>query len=231
MTFSNLLSDINFLCGSTSATYLNADKTRNINIAYHDVARLIWDSAGGWQYDDSNATTLPIARATLVHNQQDYSLPTNAMRLERVEVKDSNGNYTKLKQFDIHDVKIGMDEYLETAGLPIYYDVIGRSLLLYPKPSSAYVTLISGLSVYLSRSVTEFPTTATTTEPGFVVPFHRILSYAASLDFLQDSQQRQFLITQKAKLEQGLIRFYSSANVERRSAIRPASKRTWRRYT
>jgi hypothetical protein len=81
VTIGTLKSQINFLCGSTSATYPDADKVRNMNIAYQDVARLIWESASGWQYDDSNATTLPIAKGSLVHNQQDYSLPSTETKL------------------------------------------------------------------------------------------------------------------------------------------------------
>jgi hypothetical protein len=213
MTFNEITQDVDFLCGSTSATYSTSNKTRNINIAYHDVARQIWDSAGDWQYDDSNATTLPISQTTLSHNQQDYSIPTTAQRIHRVEVKDNGGDWHKLQQLDLHDIDIGREELYKSPSLPIYYDIVGRSIMLYPSPSSAYTTLASGLAVYVDRNVTEFPTTATTTEPGFATPFHRILSYAAALDFVHDPNQRQFLQRQKDKLEQGLSRFYSKRNI------------------
>jgi len=230
MNYNNITADIHFLCGTTSASYPLADITRNVNIEYNNVSRLIWESQGSWQYDDSNATTLPIAKATMVHGQQDYSLPSTTQRVERVEVKDSSGNWQKLIQIDLGDVSIALPEYLETAGMPVHYDLIGRSLMLYPKPSSAYATLASGLAVYVNRDVTEFPTTATTTEPGFAKPYHRILSYGASLDFVQDTQQRQFLAAQKARLEQGLVRFYSRRDVEHKTTVRPASKRSWRQF-
>lgn len=230
MNISQIKSDINFLCGATSGTYPDADKVRNVNIAYQDVARLIWESAAGWQYDDSNATTLPVVKTTMVHGQQDYSLPATTQRIEEVIAKDSSGNWQKLKQFDIHDVTIALPEYLEGTGMPTHYDLQGRSLLLYPTPSSAYATLASGLAVYINRDVTEFSVTATSTTPGFATPFHRILSYAASLDFLQDNQQRQFLALQKQKLEDGLTRFYSKRNVEFKSQIKPASKKRWRSW-
>lgn len=231
MNVTNLNSDTDFLCGTTSASYPAADKVRNYNVAYQNVARLIWESANEWQYDDSNATTLPIATATLVNNQQDYSLPSTIQRLERVEVKDASGNYQKLTKIDIHDITIGAPEFLETAGMPLYYDLIGSSLMLYPKPSSSSVTLASGLQVYVNRSVTEFATTATTTEPGFAVAFHRILSLAASIDFTQDKETRRFLVEQRDRLEKGLIRFYSKRNVEGRTRIKPFTKRRWRQYT
>ena len=230
MTISDLKNDVHFLCGSTSGTYPDADLIRNINIHYNDVARLIWESAGGWQFDDSNETTLPIAKTTLVHNQQDYSLPTDAQKLEAVVVKDSSGNWSKLKPFDIHDTTIAPSEYLETAGLPLYYDMIGKSVMLYPTPSSAYCTLASGLGVYVSRNVTEFAVTASSETPGFATPFHRILSYATSLDFLQDNAQKQSLAIQKDRLEKGLVNFYAKRGVEVIANIKPQAKKGWRRY-
>lgn len=230
MTFSNLTSDVDFLCGSTSATYPLADKTRNINVAYNDVARLIWDSSEGWQYDDSNATTLPIATTTLVHNQKDYSLPATLLRVQGVNVLDSGSNYIKLKQVDPHDTTLAMTEFQSGLGMPKYYDLIGSSLMLYPTPASGSVTLAAGLQVVMDRAVTEFPTTATTTSPGFAIPFHRILSYAAALDFTQDENQRKHLIQQKARLENGLVKFYAKRNIERRASIRPAARRNWRQY-
>ena len=231
MNFSQITADIDFLCNSTSASYPLAAKTRNINIHYQDVARLIWTSAGGWQYDDSNASTLPIATATMVHSQQDYSLPATTQRLERVEVKDSSGNWNLVKYLDIHEIRIAAPEYLETDGLPLYYDIIGRSIMLYPAPSSAYVTLTNGLQVYVNRDVTEFPTSATTTEPGFATSFHRILSYGAALDFVQDEAMRKHLLIQKDRLEKGMVKFYSHRPVEGPTQIKPFAKKRWRTYT
>lgn len=230
MQISEIKSDIDFLCGSTSATYSDANKIRNVNIAYQDVARLIWESAGGWQYDDSNATSLPIAKTTLVHNQADYSLPSTSQRVHRVEVKDHAGNYIKLDPVDWSDIRVSTTEFLGDPGLPQYYDLIGRSVILYPTPHSGYVTTTSGMAVYVDRDVTNFATTAATTTPGFATPFHRILSYAAALDFVQDERQRQFLALQKQRLEQGLVRFYSKRAVEQKTTIKPFGKKRWRTY-
>lgn len=230
MTIIEILNDIDFQCSSTSATYSTTNKIRNVNIAYNDVARLIWETANGWQYDDSNISTLPISTTTLVHNQQDYSLPTTAQRVERVEVKDNGGTAHKLKQVDIYDVTQAMTQFQSQSGLPQYYDLVGRSLVLYPTPSSASVTLLSGLKVYVARDVTPFAVSATTTLPGFATSFHRILTYAASLDFIQNDDLRKFLIVQKARLESGLTRFYAKRNVEYKLTIKPAGKKLWRQY-
>lgn len=230
MNIASIKLDVNFLCGSTSGTYEDIDKVRNINVAYQDVARLIWTSARGWQYDDSNATTLPIAKTNLVHNQQDYSLPSTAQRLERVQVKDSGGHWHKLEPIDLKDILTSTELQFPSPGMPKYYDPMGASILLYPTPSSASVTLSAGLQVFISRNVTEFAVSATTTEPGFATPFHRILSYAAAIDFTQDPTQRQFLALQKDRLEKGMVTFYSERGAEFKNVITPHSKRRWRTY-
>ena len=221
MNITNLKADIDFLCGSTSGTYPDADKIRNINIAYQNVATEIWRSADGWQYDDSNATTLPRAYTTLVHNQQDYTLPSTAQFIQRLEIKDSAGNWVKLKPFDAADITTSIQEFQESANLPIYYDLVGRSLLLYPAPSSAYCTLASGMAVWVDRDVTEFPVTAASQTPGFATAFHRILSYAAAIDFVQDKTEKDRLVVMKTQLENSMKNLYSRRNVERPSRVKP----------
>lgn len=231
MNLSQLKSDVNMLCGATSATYLDADKVRNMNIAYHDVARLIWDSADGWSYDDRNNSTLPRAYTTLTHNTQDYAIPSTAQRVQRIEVKDSTGNWLKLSPIDLLDIPNASPEYLGgTAGTPVSYDLIGNRIMLYPIPHSGHVTLASGMAVYMDRDVTEFATTATTTTPGFATPFHRLLSLAAAIDFVQDDKQKAFLAAQRQRLEQGLVRFYARRSVENQTRIKPAGAKRWRKY-
>jgi hypothetical protein len=231
-----LVEDTLYHCGLPTVTasyssYALADITRNINNSYLDTVRKIWDFAAGWQYDDSNKTTLPVGYTTVVHNQNDYSLPTDAQRVQRVEIKDSAGDYQLLKQIDIHDItNEAMSEFLSTPGLPQYYDLVGRSVMLYPTPSSAYCTLASGMAVYMDREPTLFTTASTTAEPGFASPFHKILSYSAAIDFVQDKASQDRLVAMKARLEQGLKEFYSKRNVERRASIRPSGKKNWRNY-
>lgn len=221
-----LVEDTLYHCGlptvtGSYASYSLADITRNINNAYLDIMPKIWHAAAGWQYDDSNATTLPVGYTTIVHNQQDYSLPTDAQRVERIEVKDSAGNFNKLQQIDIHDVNAqAMSELLETPGMPLYYDLVGRSLMLYPTPSSSYCTLASALAVYVNREPTLFTTASTTATPGFASSFHKILSYSAAIDFVQDKATQDRLVAMKARLEAGLVQFYSKRNVERKASIR-----------
>ena len=230
MTISDIKSDINFIVGATSATYLDADKVRNINIAYQDVARLIWSSSGSWQYDDSNNTTLPIAYTNIVGGQQDYAIPTTAQRMYEVEVKTNSGYWTKIKPIDMSDMDVAHSSFLSGTGMPIYYDMVGRSVMLYPTPSSAYCTISAGLKLTFDRDVNTFAVSATSTVPGFAPQFHRMLSYAAAIDYTPDYQMKNYLSAQRQRLENGLIAFYASRNTESLPRIKPSQKRYWRQY-
>lgn len=237
-TRQSIVHDVLFLCGlptvtASFASYALQDITRNVNIHYVDVVSKIWKAAGKWQYDDTNKTTLPVAQATLVHNQQDYTLPSDAQKVQSVSVKDKAGNFQKLLQVDPHDTTLDMDEYQASPGMPLYYDVIGRSVLLYPAPASASVTLVSGIKVIVDRDPTLFTsssTTASSTQPGFALPFHRILSLGAAIDFVEDGPKKDRLIAMKARLEAGLVTFYAERNVQSQPRLVPAGQKRWKKY-
>lgn len=237
-TRQSLVHDTLFLSGlptvtASFASYALQDITRNVNIHYVDVVSKIWKAAGKWQYDDSNKTTLPVAQATMVHAQQDYTLPSDAQKVEGVSVKDGAGNFQKLIPIDPNDTTIDMEEFQSTPGMPLYYDIVGRSVLLYPAPSSAYTTLISGMKVTVDRDpalFTSSSTTASSTQPGFALSFHRILSLGAAIDFVEDGPKKDRLIGMKARLEAGLTQFYAERSVQQPPRIVPAGQKRWRKY-
>lgn len=224
---SGLIQDITFLTGADTNAYTAAHRTRNINRWLYKAVLWIWEASGTWEYDDSNHTDLPIATANLVDGQQDYSLPTTLLKLFRVEVKDAAGNFYKLKPKDQSDISIALTEYEKTAGLPKYYDLIGQSLFLYPKPSSSSVTTASGLKIYLARDVDEFTTTDTTQEPGIAEPFHRILSLGAAYDFAVAKGMSQATAWRQEieQLRQELESFYGDKHRDRKTKIQPKLER------
>ena len=124
------------LLNTDTTSFPAADFIRSANSWTRKAVYLTWKNSSIWEFDDSNYTTLPIGTTTLVDSQQDYALPTNALDVQRVEVKDSSGNFQVLKQFDKTQITEALTEYYETAGMPVYYDVIGGSLFLYPKPAT-----------------------------------------------------------------------------------------------
>jgi len=230
MNITNLDADVHFLCGSTSATYPVADIRRNMNIAYQDVARQIWESDGTWSFDDANNTDLPVAYRTMADASGTYLIPTTAQRVEQVEIKDGNANWVKLKPISNQDLVISPEEYLTGGGTPLYYMLQGTQIRLFPAPATGDVTMSSGMAVRLARNVTEIAVTATTTTPGFATPFHRILSLAVSIDFVRDPGDRQLLAVQKDNLERAMATFYSKRGEEYKTRIKPAGKSRWKQY-
>lgn len=181
----SIISDIDHICDTDSTSYSIADKTRNANRwAYKAMVRQI-QANHRWQIDDSNLTTLPQLTRDLVAGQAVYELPAGFLRLERVEVMDSQGDYKRLYPKDQADISGAYTEFEETDGLPRYYDVTGNSIILMPAPAAADVTTIAGLRVHILREIDIFTTSDTTQESGTIPePFQRIVSFGASYDYL-----------------------------------------------
>lgn len=226
-----LVQDTLFLSNTTTASYPLEDIVRNLNQAYYTTSRLIWDCADGWHYDDLNNTDYPTAYVTLSSGVQRYAIPSTAQRIWRVEVKNEVGDWKKLQALD--DVSLddtSLREYLETAGMPVYYNLVGNQIEFYPAPSDSYVDLASGCAVFVDRNITEFTTAGTTACPGFAAPFHRILSLQAAIDFTTDANVLKKLYSEKNEMTDGLRKFYSNRELEEDSQITPQGKRFWRQY-
>lgn len=201
-----------------------------INRALDKVTTLIWGSDGRWQFDDTNYTDLPIATATLVDGQQDYALSVTHLKILRVEIMDANGLWYKLTPMDENDVQqIGMTEFLNNTGKPLYYDIQGGSILLYGAPTAGQVTLTNGIKVYFQRQPSYFTTSDTTKEPGFASIFHRLVSRWAAYDYALARQLsiKKDLAEEVAKLEAELKDFYSTRQSDEKPAIRTPQIR-WR---
>lgn len=171
----SIFEEVDFLCKSDSNSFPTADKLREANSALGQIGIWIWQATGSWNFDDSNKTTLPIATADLIDGQKDYELPTDILAIRRVEIKNSSGDWIKLRLFDEAQHYDGLDN--EDSGLPARYRLSGESLLLYPKPDASQVTTDDGLRIHLDRTFTGFDTSDADTTPGFAEPFHDLLSF------------------------------------------------------
>lgn len=228
-----LIQDCEDLLGMTTAeisgnSALLKRFTKDINAYYRRVNSWIWEVTSTWEYDDSNWTDLPIATTDLIDGQQDYEIPSTAQKIDRVEVLDSAGNYQLITPIDKSQIKTGALD-TETTGMPTEYDLIGRSLFLYPKPDADSVTLVAGLKLYFSRDIDEFTSTDTDTAPGFVSNFHRILSLGASLDyciaFMPDEVSKVNLLrSQINELREELKNFYSQRHRDQMTRISPKKR-------
>ncbi len=167
---------------------LLATFTRFINEALNRVASLILSADGRWQWDDTNNTDFPIGTTDLVttlgSEQQDYSFGVTFLKITRVELKDSTGNWHLLNPIDQVDIfDTSLTDFLKAPGLPLYYDKIGNSVFLYPKPLGTAVTSTAGLKVWFQRPPSYFITSDTTKVPGFNSMYHRLVASIASRDY------------------------------------------------
>lgn len=149
-------------------------------------------SDGRWQWDDENATDsdgtvrgLPIATTALVANQQDYTLAITHLQIERVEVLDNSTPtpaWHKLKPIDQADVYgQSLSGFLNTAGLPTYYDKLGNSFFLYPAPNYSQA---ASLKIWFKRPPSYFLTSDTTNKsPGFNQLYHELIPLWVAYNF------------------------------------------------
>lgn len=187
--------------------------TQLMNRALDKVSTIIMASDGRWQFDDTNFSDLPIGTTTLVNAQQDYTLSVSHLRILRVEIMDQNGNYNKIEPIDWNDIQSrSMTEFMDTTGTPQYYDLVGSSIFLYPKPQTAYITAIAGMKIYFQREPSYFVSTDTTKVPGFNSLFHRLVSRIACHDYAMARQlpQKKDLEEQVTILQAELRDFYAT---------------------
>src|SRR3990167_8601617 len=130
MTIANIATFARNLVDADSTSLTNANLLIYLNAAYEEVVGMILGFDRKWQFDDSRYTNFPIATTTLVNSQNDYTFDVTHLQIERVEVKDNNGDFHLLKPIDKSDIDLAIDEFQETDGLPRYYDKQGNSLLL-----------------------------------------------------------------------------------------------------
>lgn len=206
----DIVSLSNDLCDTSNLTYPIAEKTRAANKSLRNIWSWIFEAYGGWQYDDSNNTTnFPDATTTLNISQKDYDLPTEALTIRSVEVKNNGAStwYPLIPLTEELIIQQGLSEnalYTST-GTPIYYTLEGSSINIYP--SSSY-TQSGSLRVSFDRGSTAFSTTSTTQQPGFASEFHEAVAVGiamewakrASLPSYRDLQQ-EFSVDYKNRIQ------------------------------
>jgi len=210
---------IDDLCDSDDTSYPVQKKVLQINAFYEELVGKIVLASGDWQFDDTNYTDLPVGKGTLIEGQQEYSFSSNYLSVEAVEVLNLDGTaYHRLKPIDHNNLGgLSPDEYFGTdssgnpqTGSPVYFDILGDTIFLYPAPTATSVTLANGIQVWFKRTVDLFTTSDTTQEPAFPSTYHSILAYGAALPYcMKYKQDRVGLYQRKVdKMTKDLLAFY-----------------------
>lgn len=230
-----LIQNIETLCnlsdgGITGNSTLFYKITGFINQANQDVAIALMQADKRWQYDDFNNTDLPRAAATLVAGQRDYTLPAasssgNAATLlgiVKVVVLDANTTPQERELKLTDKTELELNNNYSTSALPLVYKLIGNSIKIWPAADAGVnVTLASGLIIYFKRTPVEFTTSTTTTQPGFMAPFHDIIEFAAAGKYMLPINKKlaESYLDRAAVRIQQLIEAYAHENEDNETKI------------
>lgn len=221
----DLYSDARKWCGiptSDTTTYPLAEFVRDANFGLDRVISLIMRADGKWQFDDTNQTDAILSVADLVANQQDYAISIAFLKIKKLRIKDSSGNLITLKPIDRRQLT---DQQLrKDAGDPKFYDKLGNSLYLHPKPSYAST---EGLEIQFQRGASYFVYDDTTKAPGFATQFHRLISLYGAFDYCSsnDMESKAIKIQNKINLmEAELIEFYANRDEDQKIGLRVAKE-------
>ena len=212
MNYSDLKNKIYLYTNTNVLSFPDDQIVVFINNAYEKVSALVTLSDGRWQWDDTNQTDLPIATTALVSGQQDYGINTAHLVMTRIEIKTAAGDWRKLEPMDQVDIWNGsVTDYLKTPATPQYYDLIGNSIFLYPKPDYSQD---ASLKVWFKRAPIAFVSGDTTKVPGFNSLFHNLIPLYVAYDFClsNDLPKISQFRTEIEKVEGALQEYYSLRN-------------------
>jgi hypothetical protein len=180
----DIVSHINDLVNADNNSFPMQQKTRMSNMALREIWQTIFESYGGWRYDDNNHTTdYPIADTTLTLNQHDYTLPPEAITIRGVEVKDLNGHWHKLTPVTEEGIRqwgVAERELTLENGMPQFYLPDSDGLRIYPK---ANYTQSLSLRVSFDRDNISFTSTDTIKSPGFDSRYHDLVAIGAARNY------------------------------------------------
>lgn len=183
-----LLSDITAFCNT------------ELRMTWHHVFK----STNAWQYDDSNQTNLPSATANLVSGTRAYLLPSDALVVRQIKIKNSSGEYYEV--YPCTNEEIDEDQ---PNGTPLRYVLVGNTIKFNVAPS---YNSDAGLKVFFDRGSVSFDTSDTTQQPGFASEYHDLIPIGASIRYLKIYSPSDATIPQLekdyARLLKNLEEFY-----------------------
>lgn len=154
LTFIQVTSKIDRICGTSSTTYPTAQKTVDINQALSDVFSMIL-FYNGWNVDDFNHTKYPIIYTDVFSGQRDYNFTQDEdgnylLGITKAMIADSSGVYKEMQAVD-QQTEPNMSSFYDgqdAGGTPIRYDKTANGLFLDPVPNYSYT---NGLKVFIDR--------------------------------------------------------------------------------
>jgi hypothetical protein len=183
-TTNSLYADALFWSGATSVTFpVDPDFTRSANFALEFLGAIIMKYDSNWEWTDNNSTgELIDATTNLVSGTTKYAINIAWLRIARVRVKDSNGNWVTLDPVDRRQLS---DANLASSGTPWGYYKLGAYIYLVGTPNYSST---AGLEIQMQKGADVFVVADTSKVPGIVSPFHRLISLMSALDWTEANE-------------------------------------------
>ncbi len=217
MTLTNLISQTRYFAtgDSSSSDYSDTDVKRQINSAYNQLIVLAFSESGEWQFRGNNKQATSITAAT-----RSYTLPTSYLRISRVEIKYSSGEYRRAEAIDYKTIeRTGLDNYITS--IP-QYDLKGGYLEIFVSVKTADISAVTdGILIYYENEITEL--SDGDSKPDIPEPFSRLMALMAAYDYciVEDINNRGTKLKQEIIIEEQKFReFIANRNEGKRLRIK-----------
>jgi hypothetical protein len=210
-----------FLTNTNTTTYTNADLDASLNRYYHLIVNEILQSMDDWDFQADYATT------NLVASQQEYTVPTDLIKLKRVEVSYDGSNWYPCSPMDLNQRSGASDSTTINSDFSTSspaFDLMDNSLFLYPIPTA---NSTGGLKMWYEKEADEL--SGDTDEPNFQKAYHKLLSFGAAKDWLTkyitkegNSDKRNIISGDYKDLLESMKEFYNTKNQDRDYVILPS---------
>lgn len=227
-TKAGIVQDAYFEAGADANSYPIAHVTRNANLGLDEVVTIILGADGKWQFDDTNATDLPIGETDLVSGQNDYSFDEEYLTIKSIEVQDQDGNWARLIPVDNNDLEQtqAISTLYDETGTPQYYDKMGESIILIPTPNYNRRLVEegeSGVRAFFQRKIDYFTVSDTIKEPGFAKHLHKYISLYVANAYCRAKElakKEASLTSQLVVWAEKIRSFYSYRQLDTKKRIR-----------
>jgi len=232
MNIADIQAETRLLCDADSTSYPDAALLRRENSALETIVGKIINADGMYQWDDTNYTDLPRGTGNLVEGQSVYSFASEYLQILEMDVKDVNGNWSRLKPLDHNELDgLTPEEYFGhtsgtiTTGMPTHYDLFADdSFRLYPTPTATAVTLTAGYRIWFKRTADIFTSAQVTTGtkvPGIPSPFHPLICYMSAIPYCMSYKKDRVALYEKRVMEMtdDLLKHYASRDKDKRKIM------------
>jgi hypothetical protein len=201
--------------------------TTSVNLAKTDALRLILDSDGKVQFDDSNHTDNPIVYFDIVADQRQYSFTADEqsnliLDIAKVAILKSatDTTYEELKPRDARqdDNSPYVTDDSSVTGVPYDYDRTSSGIKFDPIPD---YSATNGLKVYIDRETTFYTTADTTKTTGFDPRIDEYLVVKPMLNYAMTNTLASVPLLRErvALLEKDIKRIYGRKGADERKII------------